>query len=337
MQKIQEANLRMQSLLNVNKDVLQVAVNIYNESDSGVRQGNAIGVSSGGFGGNSTNINAFGSNVNAASIFGGVAKSTSMFGGGISSMTQQTQNAASIFGGSQPSFSSAQNNANSIFGGGNQSSGGFGMSTAQTGSVFGGTMTNTATPSSLFGSNVAQQNSTSLFGQSSTFGTQQPQQSIFSKTNAPTFGSSAFGNAAASVFGTQAHQPNQNLSSFGMQSTPSFAGSSTPFAAQIHQTNVQPTNSNIFGNLGQQASQAALATFTNQMPTHQQNISPFGAPPPPPAFGSNVQVGSIHSHGHDPTLYSKMEDLSQEQMAAFQADGFILGQIPNVAPPKELC
>lgn len=350
MQKIQEANSRMQSLMNVNKDVLQMAVMIYdNDNTSGGaasgQSNNAMSGVSGvsGFGVSSTN-NAFGSS-NAASIFGG-SNANSIFGGG-STTTQQPQSAAA-----------------SIFGG-NQSSSTFGMNAAQAGSVFGGAVTNTPPQTSLFGQpSGVQQSTTSIFGSSNTFGgAQQPQQSIFSKANAPTFGSSAFGTSAqiapaapsglfgsASVFANQ-QNPVQNTNAFGMQTSTqsafgqpsSFGNASTSFGGPQHQTNAPPTNSNnIFGNLGQQATQAALASFTNQMPTqqqHQQQVqgSPFGAlppPPPPPAFGSNFQS---HAHGQDPSVYSKMEELSQEQLAAFQADEFILGQIPNVPPPKELC
>lgn len=371
--KIQEANSRMHSLLNVNKDVLQMAVNIYNNDNSygGGAQGNAMGTSGTGmFGAASSNTNTFGGNANAASsIFGGGSNSAASIFGGSHASTQN--NTSSIFGGGLQS-SATQPNANSIFGGGGtQTAGTFGMQAAQSNSIFGGAMTNTPATSSLFGqSNAPQQATTgSIFGQTSTFGSQQPQQSIFSKANAPpAFGSSAFGSgpvaptapsglfgsAAASAFGTQPQpfqsNPPQNASPFGMQGTTqstfgqaatlgyaqSFGGTSAPFTSQLQQTMSQPTqnSSNIFGNLGQQAT---LTSFANQMPAQQQQGSPFGTQAPPPAFGTNVQANVMQSQSNDSTLYSKMDELNPDQLAAFQADHFILGQIPNVAPPKELC
>uniref|UniRef100_A0A336KK16 Nucleoporin NUP42 n=1 Tax=Culicoides sonorensis TaxID=179676 RepID=A0A336KK16_CULSO len=394
MQKIQDANMRMNSLLNVNKDVLQMAVNIYNadNTNGATQSNNSVGGSGssifgggsaqpnnsvGGsgssiFGGGSTtnNSNAFGSNSNAASIFGGGA-------------TSSIAKSASIFGGGQSTgFGTPQNTSNSIFGSSTASQSTFG----QTSSIFGGSTSSNQNATSIFGgaTNTGQQSSTSLFGQSNsnqggslfgqtnTFGSQ-PQQtsSIFSKPTAPAFGSSAFGvtpvaptapsglfsSATASVFGSQSNQPPQNSSPFSLQpsnasqsvfgQTPSFGQATSTFGATSNtfgapsqnQQQQQPTNTNIFGNLGQQATQAALASFTSQMQPPQNNVqsSPFGNQAPPPAFGSNVQVNVVQTPINDPNLYSKMEDLIPEHLAAFQAEEFILGQIPNVAPPKELC
>ncbi|VDN26536.1 unnamed protein product [Gongylonema pulchrum] len=39
----------------------------------------------------------------------------------------------------------------------------------------------------------------------------------------------------------------------------------------------------------------------------------------------------------DPRNYSRMEDLSPEDLAQFKADRFEFGKVPRVPPPMELC
>ncbi|XP_063703519.1 uncharacterized protein LOC134833209 [Culicoides brevitarsis] len=339
MHKIQEANTRMQSLLNVNKDVLLVAVNIYNNNNNAnsgtISSTSNLGSNRGVFAGNTNNS------------FGGFSSAASIFGGGKSS-SQNSSNGS--FG---STFSSHQNVNNTIFSGGNQTSMGLGMNTK---SIFGGSISNCLAPSSssLFGaiSTTEQQNPASLFAQSSTFGYQEQKSNVLNAP--PAFGSSTFGNvsitpsglfsnAAVSMFGSQTVSQNSKIfdnhltAQPNLTSSSSFGGSSTPFASQLQPTISQPVSAtNIFGNLGQQVSQAALATVTNQINNSQQ-VS-FGLKVQSSSFEANTnQMNDMQKYKYDQNVYTKMEAITSEELAAFQASEFILGQIPNVPPPRELC
>lgn len=408
MQRIQEANMRMHTLMNVNREVLQSVINIYDEKPS------------------TTDNKPFGSTTSTATgIFGGGTSSTfqqsaSIFGGSTSGGFGQTTTPASsgfnqpagagIFGGGTTNQTTMQNTA-SIFGGGTT-----GGQTQATGSIFGQSTATNATSgagiftggttslpfgqtSSIFGANktgfTSLQTGAGIFGGATntpTTGFNQPQTGIF-RGGATTGTFTGSIQPADAPFG---QQPAQSLifsappPSFGAtpQQNPTFRAAQPtnypfgatqqpagPFGAAATSSNVptglfsaansnlqqqQPppnpfgqaaptpisvgNQSSVFGNLGQNAVQAAQQAaiggiFTNQSAQQSQ---------PPPAFGQSSFGGTSTGFGVTNTpqpatssgesfLYSKMEDLTSEQLAAFQADEFVMGQIPNVPPPRELC
>lgn len=144
----------------------------------------------------------------------------------------------------------------------------------------------------------------------------QPQQSFFG-ASAGTGGSSIFGQPAqpaqnaGNIFGaSQPAQPMPSTNIFGGQSA---AQSSNIFGAP------QPSNeqSNIFG---------------TPAPALTQNQSIFGA--------SSFQQPQQQQQMQQPqssSLYSSIDALTAEELAAFNATTFEMGLIPMKPPPRELC
>ena len=56
----------------------------------------------------------------------------------------------------------------------------------------------------------------------------------------------------------------------------------------------------------------------------------------PFASNSNVQKSPATGLDHAST-YSKVSDLTKEEIEAFKAQSFVMGKIPTKPPPKELC
>ncbi|XP_030557293.1 nucleoporin-like protein amo1 [Drosophila novamexicana] len=242
---------------------------------------------------------------------------------------------ANIFGGAAaaPSFASG---GNSIFGGASASN------TAGT-SIF------AAAPSTqnIFAQQQQQQpgpfvqqqalgqTQPSIFGQAQP--QQQQQQNPFGQAQAP----AAFSGGSSSVF-AQA-QP-ANASPFGQAVT---------FAPQQLQPS-QPQPGGIFGqsaavaapntgNIFAQAAAQAPSGFFGQPPAgfqqpQQQQQMQSEAPQQLHALQQQQQQQQQPSQpDNSSSIYSRMEDLTPEEIAAFKADQFAPGQVPFKPPPRELC
>ncbi|XP_055694281.1 uncharacterized protein LOC129796400 [Lutzomyia longipalpis] len=302
----------------------------------------------------------------ASSIFGGqssfapqAAPQKSIFGQQQSVFaSQQSQ---SIFGQSQQTnsfFKLPQLGAPQAASGGNifaQSS--FGAPPSAPASAF-----PAATNNSIFGSggfsNTQPMSTESIFGGGgNTGGSFGQQNSAFGQTPSSQFGQSvlappSFAAPPQSVFGqpqqmAQQSQPMQQAQDGGfgqmmMQQQPNMQQvqqphgnlQQTPFGVQ------QAPPQSVFGNVNAtqqpQQQQPVSSVFTNPSPFAQSNQPPpsvprmnppaFGAPPPsqPPA----AQLAHF---------YSKIDELTPQDLEAFKADAFELGKIPTMPPPIELC
>ncbi|CRL08469.1 CLUMA_CG021384, isoform A [Clunio marinus] len=167
-----------------------------------------------------------------------------------------------------------------------------------------------------------------------------------------------------SIFGSVA-QPNQQTSSiFAAPPTGLFSSVlSQPIQQQTNPFS-QPTTGNIFGQFNQSQQQPQAV---------QQNVNLFATPPSanqtPNVFGMQQQpqqqqqqpsapTGNIfqiqqpnqqqqQTFGGNPfqtqplkiddNIYSKPENLTPDELKAFEADSFQLGRIPLIPPPKHLC
>lgn len=289
-------------------------------------------------------------NANGGSIFGGgqttVSQATSggsIFGGSPAA-APIPPGGGSIFG--QP----AAAGGGSIFGGAN--------SPASGGSIFGGSPavgTIPSTGASIFGQPApAHQSSGNIFGQSQQPGifgggaVQQPATAELTQ-GANIFGQSVFGGSApiqqqqsqpaamGNIFGQSQQaptnvfqqqqipeqpsifsQPQQQVPQQGAPPPNPFQNAS-PFASAPNQSLPAATGADVFGNLAQNANQAAQASI-------------FG-PSASQAGGGNASRGGVAEDS-----YSRTEELSSEVLDIFKADEpFELGKIPNVAPPRVLC
>lgn len=353
---VRNARSKMEVVAAVNQDVLAICVQIYdagseNKNKDGRQQqqqqqptnpfsamGNAvIPTQSSIFGQQSSFGGALVTNAQSG-VFAQAAQSTasSIFG---AANKQQFGNLGapqtSIFGNAAP------NQTASIFG--NQTSSAFGapatlggstgtfslgqisqqqQQPVNTGTGIFGQATQQTTPSNPFGQIMQPQPSANIFGQqqNSAFGgpanifaqavaNQQPpstfQQAIVTQPNTM-FGSGGATSTTSSIF--QQSQP--GVTTATLHSNNIF-GQST-FASQQQQGHTT----------SQQQSTGGF--FTNQVATTSQQQSVFG--------GATTATATISL-----TVYSRFEDLNQEQNDWFQADHFELGKIPTVPPPRELC
>lgn len=301
--------------------------------------------------------------MNAGSIFGGTATSNPF------------QSSGSIFGGQkeqQPSASTFSFNLNqqqqpqSVFGSAAQAipqSSVFGspqpLQQPQGSSIFGGQSNSFTAGSSMFGAAQQQQpqQPNSIFGQSSIFAQpQQPQNpssaGIFGSVQQPT--PQDFPTSNQNIFGQfQAQQPppmsqqpllnQQTLMSNLVPQQPMISHqpmlqqqpimSQQPLMSQAPVTSLftQPVTAppqNIFGvqqsQMSQQPTQAPSGSIFQIQQTQnvQQNLAnPFQQQP--------VLV--------DESVYSKPENLTPDEILAFQAEVFDIRNIPLKPPPKHLC
>jgi hypothetical protein len=65
----------------------------------------------------------------------------------------------------------------------------------------------------------------------------------------------------------------------------------------------------------------------------------FGSQPPAQSggFGSSLFGGGGGGADVDDSCYTKVDELSAEDMQEFKAEAFSLDKIPLVPPPRELC
>lgn len=308
--------------------------------------------------------NAPGSLFNSSSSFGGISGGGgSIFGGGFSSTTGSPfqSAAASPFSLSQIGKPVDQQplTGSSIFG----------VTPTQTNPIFGGTASFGCNTASIFSQQQQVAGASSnIFGHSQQTNIQQPQQSnFFGVENAATtadqniFGvgvvdtagvttnQSIFGSAQENIFGNQQTQ-SQNV--FGGQTQTAFG------AVANQQPQPADVASGIFGAaVSQQSSTAgfgfqsetAQTTVQSQLSfatTNQPQQSTFGtntanvfqAQPQQQSSSQSVEVGSpLTSVDAESTVYSKIENLSTENLERFKANTFELGKIPTVPPPRGLC
>jgi hypothetical protein len=243
-----------------------------------------------------------------------------------------------------------------IFTGATQPTSLFGQPSAQTGS-------------SLFGQPPQQQQNasqTSIFGQqaapqSSIFGQQQPTaSSIFGSPSqtqpVPMFGQPAqmpaFGGQpqqqqstpfqTQSVFGTpniqQQQQPQQQTSGiFGGQQQQQPI---SIFGSPPQQQQQQSFSSTTFGENAQQTQFGVPTQLGNIFGNRTENdpgttASLFGARPA--GAGGAGLFGEVIEPQHDSSVYTALENLSQEILDIFRRGKFELGKIPEIPPPQELC
>lgn len=198
------------------------------------------------------------------------------------------------------------------------------FSSPSTNSAFGQT---TVAPASLFGqTNNQPANTGNLF---SSFGAStqlQPQpQGLFgaASENKSLFGQSA--NSNTGMFGATTQQQN-------VQSSNIFAN-----ALQQQSNNAQ----SIFGTQHQQQSETQPNIF-DQSTSNTGGSNIFQNQANNPAMGTGAIFGGNSGFGQqqeqvNENAFSKLEDLKPEDLQWFQASAFVLGKIPTVPPPKELC
>ncbi|XP_058122224.1 uncharacterized protein LOC131280952 [Anopheles ziemanni] len=342
-QMINDAKTKLQLLTTMNGEVLGALVELYNQQESSAKQ---TGVPSNPFASIGPN-NTSGTNSSAtSSIFGGATSGTafgSSFGTNPSGSTtggifgQAAQSGGNIFG------STASSTAGNIFAkaGASQTQGNiFGMAqpSQPTNSIFGGpavlggglfgSVQQPATATPLFGSVTAQPNPSvggSIFAKPA-----QPTNAFGQPVNASGAfgGGNIFGNSAAAAtpatgFGAVAAQPQQgaglfNSVSFGPTQTASSFGQ---FGASMQpNAPANPSSQNLF------------------LPTPAASLPAFGVSDGKSAFGTVTSDPlSASRQIISERMYSKMEELTPDQLAAFNTDQFQLGRIPTVPPPEELC
>lgn len=186
--------------------------------------------------------------------------------------------------------------------------------------------------SSVFRSAVQPTSTTSVFSQNA-----DPAKSIFAQATQNIFQNQSTG------FGVQ--NPTQNApiqqpsifsqsdtsaQSMFAQATQNFTENTQPTLNVFNTQNAQNTAANIFANASQSVfaqSQPPFNQPSNPNVFHKtvnQNQSGFGVTP-------NIQQPA------DMGVYSKMEDISAEDMEAFNSNEFKLGFIPEIPPPQSLC
>ncbi|KXJ83628.1 hypothetical protein RP20_CCG004049 [Aedes albopictus] len=328
MQMINEAKQKMQWLSTTNRDIMNALIEIYNQPEDSAK---AVPTQANPF---ATAPMGGGNVASAASIFGGGTAGGGGFGttgagfGGAAGGT-----AGNIFG-AAPNQSAAN-----IFGSAGTAT--LGQQQPASSSVFGGPAVFGGSGSSLF-SSVGQPQTAAAGG------------SIFGSTTGATAATS--GNLFAQPFGGQQQSQSQNLfaqaqpqaqsagSPFTVAPAPAAASNpfGSPFSAsaapqqslfQQQATTAPPP----FGQAVQPSSQQSLFLPAPQPTTTTQ--SPFGSAPTAGTFGAAAtqQAPAMVAPSQSATIYSRVEDLTKEQLDAFAADRFELGKIPTAPPPREMC
>lgn len=249
---------------------------------------------------------------------------------------------SSIF--SKPALSSGSTN---IFGAGSAATTNF---SSAGNSIFGG--------ASNAGTNIfAAASNTNVFAQqqpqTQTFAGQQQQQQV-----SPFGQQQPLGQAQSSIFGQPQQQPQPNPFGQAQAALPStnsvFAQAqpthATPFGQTVAfppQQQQQPFLSGMFANpagatantgniFAQAAAQTPSGFFTQPAGGFQQQQQMQAAAT---QQGQLLQQQQQVQQQPDTTstIYSRMEDLTAEEIAAFKAEQFAPGQVPFKPPPRELC
>lgn len=324
------------------------------------------------FGGAQT-TNLFGSSSSAQtnSVFGGATTSSGPFNAGIFSqpktlpafggapvfggVTNYASNSGAIFGTPAQTFSASGMSTNNLFGG----------STATTTPAFGATV---ATP--VFG--LGQQPAANTFGTTvstpNAFSTQNNIDTAMSVGNNAPFGGSAasinhpFVTASSQFGSTSTTSTSFAGAGFGLaatsdtfgntavtSSTPLFANTGTTFASS-NAPNPSPFSTPAFGNLGASPFGATSTTTTATTttanpfaPRTQQDVTPFGS------VAQNQSINGVSSSFGklpfnitetsviiDDSVYSRENQLTDDEKQMYLADKFIPGKVPLNPPTKDL-
>lgn len=290
----------------------------------------ASNVGGGIFGNGGTANTTAGGNIFGAAVSGAANAQSSIFGGGIG---------ATAGGQTTSFFNSAAPATGSIFGQPQQPSGAaasaniFGGSSAFAAPAFGAAPTFASAPAAggnIFGGGAIaqpqQQQQTNIFGGgvvgggASAFGAQ-PQQQQSSIFGAPAVAPSIFADPNNSMqFGA-----NVPTASATAATTANVFGNAT-FGGQ--EQSVFGASSNVFGNPPAAAPAANSSVFGSNSMSAPAN--PFGG-------GQQLQQQAGGGGVGEPSAYSRMEDLTDLEMQAFNAEKFELGAIPVHPPPQQLC
>ncbi|XP_050083689.1 uncharacterized protein LOC126570173 [Anopheles aquasalis] len=324
-QMINDAKGKLQRLATMSRDILGTLVELYNQQEPSTKPtagGNpfaSIGSFGGTTGGTATS-SIFGS-APSGGTFGGGGPATggSIFGGAFAG--QVPQSTGSIFGGS-----SAAPTANPFAAAPQQQP-------VAGGSIFGMAQTTQQPSNSVFGAPPVLGSGMGLFGN-----VQQPAPAtgnIFAavaQPAAPT-GASIFtqtpAQQTAPIFGQQQQQQQGDMfASVGFNSAQPLSGGSlfnpVPFGSA-------PAPSPFGQPQAAVPTNATAQSIFTPAPTAAPN--PFGA-----SVGGSVFGGVAPAPGpQSATMYSKLEEVPADSLAAFNADQFQLGRIPTMPPPKELC
>uniref|UniRef100_D3TLW5 Nucleoporin NUP42 n=1 Tax=Glossina morsitans morsitans TaxID=37546 RepID=D3TLW5_GLOMM len=343
-----DVNSKMKALLQFTPEIVNVICKVYDVAVETIatKSNNPFGLGG--------NVGA----VNTSSLFAKpvLGPSTSMFGTGsganaTNSFAVSNTN-GSIFGGTATNLSTGNN----IFGGQTQTSI-FGQSNKSSNSIFGG-------------GNASNQNQGSLFSQTqpiagsgNVFNQQQTQQSspgfaLFGQAAQQSVQGSSFFNQSqpsqptTSVFGQALAPQQQNTNPFTQAANQSgqtlFASQSNSgqnlFTQAVQQQPMQPiagqtgfTQPNIFGQTIQQqqpvqnnAPFMQSATLSQQQQQQQQTLGPFQQ------VVTQTSEQQMAPQPLGTSVYSRLEDLTAEEIEAFKADSFLPGKIPFNPPPREL-
>lgn len=263
----------------------------------------------------------------------------------------------SIFGNTStaPSQSNYEAQNTSIFAQASQNL--FGKQSNQTpqlpnsgGSLFGGTQTHKNQPQSISqnifaqaNANLIQQNSVGIFGNqqnnavsseppnnfpSKTWLGQQPSEpNMFSHKSEKIFQQNVL-STTSNIFG------NQNISTISQPSTPIiFAGNSNTQVNTTQQTSMFGSQ-NFLTSTPELANLNKGSIFGNQslgsVPTFQANKTE-------PEQSSNIFGTQLNPPSIDESLYSKLEDLTEDEIKWFQSDNLDPLNIPEKPPTYDMC
>ncbi|CAK1586604.1 unnamed protein product [Parnassius mnemosyne] len=173
-------------------------------------------------------------------------------------------------------------------------------------SIFGGPAQDVAAAKSIF----AQANQ-------ATFGQQITSSSFFQTNPNETTPKSLFAQENQKLFGTNQTTSNNPASIFASATQSIFGNPNDTFGQ--NNTPFQSQQGNIF----QKPDQPKADIFQRAEP---QNI-----------FGMANNIFEQKSNTVDDNVYSKLEELSQDDLEAFKSNDFKLGFVPEVPPPQSLC
>lgn len=147
-------------------------------------------------------------------------------------------------------------------------------------------------------------------------GFNQPQPSVVQPS---VFGPTPIQNNSGNVF----EQPPTSISPAAL-----FANANNTMAPTV------PVQNNIFGQTPANTQSPFAAQTTN---IFQQPPSNVFSTNPNSAFDATNPFGNQNKVDLRPEIYSKLEEVSENDLIAFKSDCFLPGQIPEVPPPMELC
>lgn len=275
------------------------------------------------FGGNSTNT---ATSAASGGIFGGASSTstsgsggTGLFGGG-STVAATTASGGGIFGGQ-----TAQPAGNSIFGGGSVApqAGLFSQPTGAQAQPTPGLFSQTA-------SAVAPQPPTGFFSQASAPATSTP----FGASSGGIFGGGASSNSAPGIFGNTSTAPDLTNSS-----TPFGGGGSTPGTGLFGGGGTQATTPFGASNTsGQQQQQATVQPASGDIFTKPSSDSLFIQPAEGGGLFGKAEPTPAEPVELDPScVYSTLEELTADEIAAYNAPSFEAAHLPIIPPTQEMC